>query len=136
MTGLIRSLAVTAALFAISVGAAQAQSSLDAGAVAPSPDAKVAASRAPTPSAVAPVPAVETEQYRIGPEDVLEILVWKNPDLTRTVVVRADFFKQWQHALRAIRGPCGELSMAVAVQRSAAMGGYEASVPHAEKGCS
>src|SRR5690606_18010029 len=28
--------------------------------------------------------------YRIGPEDVLDILVWKNPELTRTVVVRPD----------------------------------------------
>jgi polysaccharide export outer membrane protein len=30
------------------------------------------------------------EQYRIGPEDTLEISIWKNADLTRTVVVRPD----------------------------------------------
>ncbi len=30
------------------------------------------------------------EEYRIGPEDVLDISVWKNADLTRTVVVRPD----------------------------------------------
>jgi polysaccharide biosynthesis/export protein len=30
------------------------------------------------------------DEYRIGPEDVLEILVWKNADLTRTVTVRPD----------------------------------------------
>jgi len=29
-------------------------------------------------------------EYRIGPEDVLDILVWKNPDLTKTVQVRPD----------------------------------------------
>jgi polysaccharide biosynthesis/export protein len=31
-----------------------------------------------------------TTDYRIGPEDVLDILVWKNPDLSRTVPVRPD----------------------------------------------
>jgi polysaccharide export outer membrane protein len=30
------------------------------------------------------------DEYRIGPEDVLEIMVWKNTDLTRTVTVRPD----------------------------------------------
>lgn len=30
------------------------------------------------------------DEYRIGPEDVLEIMVWKNADLTRTVTVRPD----------------------------------------------
>lgn len=29
-------------------------------------------------------------QFRLGPEDVLEIAVWKNQDLTKTVVVRPD----------------------------------------------
>ena len=29
-------------------------------------------------------------EYLIGPEDVLEINVWKNPDLSKTVVVRPD----------------------------------------------
>lgn len=31
-----------------------------------------------------------TVEYRIGPEDVLDVLVWKNPDLSRTVAVRPD----------------------------------------------
>jgi polysaccharide export outer membrane protein len=29
-------------------------------------------------------------EYRIGPEDVLEIVVWKNADLSKTVTVRPD----------------------------------------------
>lgn len=29
-------------------------------------------------------------EYRIGPEDVIDVLVWKNPELTRTVTVRPD----------------------------------------------
>jgi polysaccharide biosynthesis/export protein len=33
---------------------------------------------------------VAPESYRIGPEDVLSISVWKNNDLTRTVPVRPD----------------------------------------------
>jgi len=32
----------------------------------------------------------ETEPYKIGPEDVLEIAVWQNPDVSRTVTVRPD----------------------------------------------
>lgn len=30
------------------------------------------------------------EEYRIGPEDVLEVMIWKNADLSRTVIVRLD----------------------------------------------
>lgn len=30
------------------------------------------------------------DEYRIGPEDVLEVMVWKNEELTRTVSVRPD----------------------------------------------
>jgi polysaccharide export outer membrane protein len=37
-----------------------------------------------------PAAAVEADQYKIGPEDTLEISVWKNEDLSRTVVVRPD----------------------------------------------
>ena len=40
----------------------------------------------------APVPgqAIAADEYRIGPEDVLDISVWKNAELTRTVAVRPD----------------------------------------------
>lgn len=30
------------------------------------------------------------EEYLIGPEDTIEVLVWKNPDLSRVVTVRPD----------------------------------------------
>ncbi len=36
-----------------------------------------------------PVPFGEGE-YRVGPEDVLEVFVWKEPELTRVVPVRPD----------------------------------------------
>jgi len=29
-------------------------------------------------------------EFLLGPEDVLEIAVWKNPDLTKTVIIRPD----------------------------------------------
>jgi len=38
-------------------------------------------------------PAVTTSgeaEYRLGPEDVIEVFVWKEPDLSTTVVVRPD----------------------------------------------
>src|SRR5258708_11545875 len=34
------------------------------------------------------VPAAS--EYRLGPEDVIEVFVWKEPDLSTTVVVRPD----------------------------------------------
>jgi polysaccharide export outer membrane protein len=34
--------------------------------------------------------AAALDEYRIGPEDVLDIVVWRNPDLARTVPVRPD----------------------------------------------
>ena len=54
----------------------------------------------PPPLSSQPPPAVDPEQtqtgasqtgeYLIGPEDVLEIVVWKQADLSRTVAVRPD----------------------------------------------
>jgi len=37
-----------------------------------------------------PLPAVEPSDYVIGPEDVLDISVWKEPDFSRLVPVRPD----------------------------------------------
>ena len=58
-----------------------------------------AVSTAPTATALAltaPVTNIEnaiivsSKDYRIGPEDLLDISVWKNPELSRTVPVRPD----------------------------------------------
>jgi polysaccharide biosynthesis/export protein len=54
-----------------------------------------------TPPAAAPEPAVagmakpglpeaEADNYLIGPSDVLQVFVWRNPELTTTVPVRPD----------------------------------------------
>jgi len=40
--------------------------------------------------AIPPSALVATAEYEIGAEDVLDISVWKNPDLSRTVPVRPD----------------------------------------------
>src|SRR5688572_21153316 len=38
-----------------------------------------------------PPPAIAaTPEYRLGPEDVIDVFVWKEPDLTTTVVIRPD----------------------------------------------
>jgi len=67
----------------------------------PTPEAPAASAATPTPAAE-PAPALPpvvrntsavdmSKEYLIGPEDVLDIMVWKNcPDLCRTVPVRPD----------------------------------------------
>jgi polysaccharide export outer membrane protein len=43
------------------------------------------------PAALSSLPSTApTSEYRIGPEDVLDISVWRNAELTRTVPVRPD----------------------------------------------
>lgn len=44
----------------------------------------------PTPAEVSKKADPASEVYVIGPEDVLEISVWQNQDLSRTVTVRPD----------------------------------------------
>lgn len=57
-----------------------------------SPDAASGAAPAPTPAAPAAAAIVEPlgDAFRIGPEDVLDVQVWKNPELSRVVPVRPD----------------------------------------------
>ncbi|MDP9055202.1 MAG: polysaccharide biosynthesis/export family protein [Acidobacteriota bacterium] len=48
-----------------------------------------AANAAAEPEATVAPPSVNTD-YRLGPEDVVDIFVWKEPDLSTSVVVRPD----------------------------------------------
>ena len=45
---------------------------------------------APAAPAAAPNGSVDPNEYRIGPEDVLQISIWKNDAMSRTVPVRPD----------------------------------------------
>lgn len=42
------------------------------------------------PAAAALTPATTDQEYRIGPQDVVQIDVWKEPEITRTIPVRPD----------------------------------------------
>ena len=46
--------------------------------------------RANNPDAMKPMPAPEDPGYVIGADDILNISVWKEPEITRTVPVRPD----------------------------------------------
>ncbi len=96
---MIRSLCAATAMALLVTQSASAQElTASAAPVVPSPapvlpePVLVPASAAPA-NAVDPgvtaAPAVNTD-YRIGPEDLLDISVWRNPDLSRTVPVRPD----------------------------------------------
>ncbi len=37
-----------------------------------------------------PSAPVSQQEYRLGPDDVIDVFVWKEPDLTRTLTVRPD----------------------------------------------
>ncbi len=52
---------------------------------------KTAAATPPKAAAApAPGPSISPEQYKIGPEDMLAVSVWKNEAMSRTVPVRPD----------------------------------------------
>jgi polysaccharide export outer membrane protein len=59
------------------------------------PDVAVPEHAPPIPAAAEPADAVDPRidngaSYQIGPEDILDISVWKNPELSRVVPVRPD----------------------------------------------
>jgi polysaccharide export outer membrane protein len=57
------------------------------------PDASAQQAAAATPAKAKPVPAAvasQLEDYKIGPEDVLSISVWKNEPMSRVLPVRPD----------------------------------------------
>jgi polysaccharide export outer membrane protein len=88
---MIRSLCAAVAASLLIGGAASAQEL----AVAATPSV-AAAPVEPTPPAAPAATLVErailsnANDYKIGPEDLLDISVWKNPELSRTVPVRPD----------------------------------------------
>jgi polysaccharide export outer membrane protein len=89
MTTLIRTSACVAFLVVVSPAWGQtlrppAQPAPTTPSTAPQPASAPASLAVPTRA------AAEVDQYKIGPEDSIDISVWKNPDLTRTVVVRPD----------------------------------------------
>lgn len=45
---------------------------------------------APAVAADAAKPVIAAAEYRLGPEDVIDVFVWKEPELTTTAVVRPD----------------------------------------------
>jgi polysaccharide export outer membrane protein len=95
--------AAAAILLAAPAFAQEAPPSTPAGpadkAVTPSQGATAPPAAAP-PEVAVPAPAATTNagtavltgpnDYKIGPEDLLDISVWKNPELSRTVPVRPD----------------------------------------------
>jgi polysaccharide export outer membrane protein len=71
-------------------GAALALLGLLAGALASAqqPTAGVAATAASPAPAASPLAEADANRYRIGPSDVIQVFVWRNPELTTTVPVR------------------------------------------------
>lgn len=73
-------------------GAALALLGLLAGALASAqqPAAGVAATAASPAPAASPLAEADANRYRIGPSDVIQVFVWRNPELTTTLPVRPD----------------------------------------------
>jgi polysaccharide export outer membrane protein len=94
---MIRCIFAAAAASLLVAGAASAQELAATATPAPA-SAPDAAGKPATPAVVADPAATKIEtailsnanDYKIGPEDLLDISVWKNPELSRTVPVRPD----------------------------------------------
>jgi polysaccharide biosynthesis/export protein len=89
--------AAAASLLVGSTLSAQELAATATPAATPAPASAPDGATAGKPAAAAPAAtAVETailngaNDYKIGPEDLLDISVWKNPELSRTVPVRPD----------------------------------------------
>jgi len=93
---MIRSLCAAALVVCAAGSIASAQELTTLPATANTPEPITPAPSAAPAAAVAPAINVESailtnaNDYRIGPEDLLDISVWKNPELSRTVPVRPD----------------------------------------------
>jgi polysaccharide export outer membrane protein len=94
---MIRSLCAAALALGLAGGMASAQELTTSPATpANTPEPVTPAPSGTAAAPVAPATNVETailsdaNDYRIGPEDLLDISVWKNPELSRTVPVRPD----------------------------------------------
>jgi len=89
MTRTRRTLGLLAAV-ALLIGGHAAVPDLGAQAGRPQNSGPARPAAAAGPLAVAPTNPIPLQEYRIGPEDVLDISVWRNVELTRTVAVRPD----------------------------------------------
>jgi polysaccharide export outer membrane protein len=76
-----RLISVISALLLVAVGAGAAGAQQQKTAAAPP-------AKAPAPPA--PGPAISAEQYKIGPEDMIAVSVWKNDAMSRVIPVRPD----------------------------------------------
>jgi polysaccharide export outer membrane protein len=91
-TSLFKCLAASlglAALAAVTSSTAAAQVA-PAATPAPKPAMAIPPSQAGATEAVPATPAVADNNYLIGPGDMLQVFVWRNPELTSTVPVRPD----------------------------------------------
>jgi polysaccharide export outer membrane protein len=81
-----RTFALALSLLAVMAPAVgYAQQAAPAATVAPPP-----AATTPAPGAATPAPSGAPSDYVIGPEDILQVSVWKNDTLSRVVPVRPD----------------------------------------------
>jgi polysaccharide export outer membrane protein len=80
----------------VAVDLTPAAAPADPAATEPAPAPGASAVTPPTPTAPASTPAapvvalVDSDAFRIGPEDILDVQVWKQEDLSRVVPVRPD----------------------------------------------
>jgi len=74
-------------LLAILTSLAAAQ---DAPSSSPASSSKPATTASPSPDLPKSAPGVRPESYVIGAEDVIDVFVWKEPDMSKTVPVRPD----------------------------------------------